>query len=119
MCLNIDFDSYDETKNYGDIMKLKNFDYKFKLLKLNEKVFENDLNVLTPNCNCFVCLTQYKRAYIHHLIKCKELNASILMNIHNIYQTKKLYEIYSGFKAQNQRNNYLMWFITTYCEVNN
>jgi tRNA-guanine family transglycosylase len=50
-----------------------------KLIDLNNKSFEVDSEVLKPGCECFTCKNNYTKAYIHHLLKCKELNASILI----------------------------------------
>ena len=113
--LNIEFMTFDKEKNYGSVNDIKNFNYKVNLLNLNDSNYENNMDILTINCNCFVCKTGYKKSYIHHLIKCKELNGTILLSIHNIYQGKKLHEDYISFKTDNERLNFLMWFLTTQC----
>jgi len=43
-----------------------------------------DFGPLTDNCGCYTC-THYTRAYLHHLIKAKEMLASTLATIHNEY----------------------------------
>ena len=53
---------------------------------------------ITKDCKCFSCLTGYKRSYLHHLFKCKELNGPIIVNIHNYFQTRELYEKLSEYK---------------------
>ena len=50
-----------------------------KIIDLNEKIFEKDSSVLKEKCGCFTCKNNYTKAYIHHLLKCKELNANILL----------------------------------------
>jgi len=61
--------------NIIDLAKKK----EIKLIDLNDRIFEVDSEVLKPGCDCFTCKSNYTKAYIHHLLKCKELNASILI----------------------------------------
>ncbi len=58
-------------------VQLNNVD--LKLLDLNDKIFETDTNIIKQGCQCFTCKGNYTRAYIHHLLKCKELNANLLL----------------------------------------
>lgn len=46
--------------------------------------FRNDLSPLDSECGCYSC-KNYSRAYIHHLFRAKEINASMLMSLHNEY----------------------------------
>jgi len=49
--------------------------------------FLRDTTVLIPGCSCPSCAQdKHTRAYIHHLINCKELLADILLFSHNLYQ---------------------------------
>jgi queuine tRNA-ribosyltransferase len=41
-----------------------------------------DFTPLDNECGCYAC-KNYTRAYIHHLFRAKELNAAILMSLHN------------------------------------
>lgn len=41
-----------------------------------------DFSPIYEGCTCYTC-KNYTKAYIHHLIKAKEINASILISIHN------------------------------------
>lgn len=113
--MNIDFDSYDESKSYGSIDEIERYDYNLNTLNMNDLKYESDIEILVKNCKCFVCQTGYKRAYIHHLYKCKELNGNILLALHNTFQAKKLYEDYKSITEQEKRNNYLLWIIKTFC----
>ena len=45
----------------------------------------HDAGPLDPACTCPVCTGGYTRAYLHHLVKSKEMLASILLSEHNIY----------------------------------
>lgn len=58
-------------------IKLSNVD--LKLLDLNDRVYETDTKIIKQDCQCFTCKSNYTRAYIHHLLKCKELNANLLL----------------------------------------
>ncbi len=53
--------------------------YEVSTLDLCDKIYETDTNLIKDNCACFTCENKYTRAYIHHLLKCKELNANILI----------------------------------------
>ena len=111
--LNINFNDFDNKKNYGDIKKIHNFNYIPKFLNINE--CENDLEILEKNCECYVCNTGYSRAYIQHLYKCKELNGNILTIIHNLYQVKKLNDILKN-SDEKTKINFFMWFLNNCCK---
>jgi len=57
-------------------------------LDLNKSTFLNPSadgkKPLDPKCNCFVC-QNYKRNYITHLLKAKEITAMRLLTFHNLY----------------------------------
>lgn len=61
-------------KNQKDF---KNFDV--KTLNLTNQLFAADTGILVDKCKCFTCSNGYTRAYIHHLLKCNELNGTILI----------------------------------------
>ena len=44
-----------------------------------------DAGPLDPLCTCPVCTGGYTRAYLHHLVRQKEMAASILLSMHNIH----------------------------------
>jgi queuine tRNA-ribosyltransferase len=44
--------------------------------------FRRDFTPLDPECDCYTC-AHYTRAYIHHLVKGKEMLAATLCTIHN------------------------------------
>ena len=47
--------------------------------------FAHDAGPLDAACSCPVCRGGYTRAYIHHLVRQKEMVGSILLSMHNIY----------------------------------
>ena len=52
-------------------------------INIRNAKFAEDLEPLDSECNCSVCQT-YSRAYLHHLIRAKEILGAMLMTEHNI-----------------------------------
>ena len=52
-------------------------------INIRNAKFAEDLNPLDSDCACSVCQT-YSRAYLHHLIRAKEILGAMLMTEHNI-----------------------------------
>ncbi len=52
-------------------------------LNLNNSKYKDDYSPIEPNCECYTCINHTK-AYIHHLLKAKELLAASLITIHNV-----------------------------------
>ncbi len=61
------------------------------IINMNNKKYENDLQPIDPECDCPVC-KGFSRAYIHHLIKAKEMLAARLCVMHNLYFYNSLME---------------------------
>ncbi len=53
--------------------------------------YERDFSSLDPNCDCYTC-KNYTRAYIHHLIKAKEILGARLLTLHNLRFLTRLME---------------------------
>ena len=53
--------------------------------------YERDFGPLDSECDCYAC-KNYTRAYIHHLIKAKEILGVRLLSIHNLNFLTKLME---------------------------
>jgi queuine tRNA-ribosyltransferase len=47
--------------------------------------FTHDAGPIDEACSCPVCQGGYTRAYIHHLVRQKEMVGSILLSMHNIH----------------------------------
>ena len=45
--------------------------------------YEHDFSPLDDECDCYTC-RNYTRAYLRHLVKCKEILGARLLSIHNI-----------------------------------
>ena len=115
-CLNINFEEFNKDKDYGKINDLPNFDYQPNLLDFNNIIYSKEIINITQNCKCFSCLTGYKRAYLFHLFKCKEVNGPIIVTIHNYFQVREFYNKLNELKEDKDKlNNFIMWFLTTQC----
>ena len=44
--------------------------------------YRADKRPLLPGCECYTC-ERYMRAYVHHLLQCREMTASVLLDAHN------------------------------------
>lgn len=53
-------------------------------LNLKNARFAHDHGPLDSKCTCPVCTGGYTRAYLHHLVKQKEMLGSILLSTHNL-----------------------------------
>ncbi len=54
-------------------------------MNLRNSCYKHDATPLDEQCGCPVCSAGYTRAYIHHLVRQHEMNASILLSQHNLY----------------------------------
>ncbi|MCH5169836.1 MAG: tRNA guanosine(34) transglycosylase Tgt [Oscillospiraceae bacterium] len=61
------------------------------IINMNNKKYENDMSPIDPECDCPAC-KNFSRAYIHHLIKAKEMLAARLCVMHNLYFYNSLME---------------------------
>ena len=53
------------------------------IIKIRNSQYRADTGKLDSNCNCPTC-RHHSRAYLHHLHRCNEIQASVLGTIHNI-----------------------------------
>ncbi len=60
---------------------------------------------LSKSCDCYVC-KNYSTAYLHHLVKSKEMLGAILMTYHNIHFYQKLMQT---IREQIELDNYDNW----------
>ncbi|CAK5023367.1 unnamed protein product [Meloidogyne enterolobii] len=67
----------------------------FSLIDLNEKKYLNEHKTLFPNCECYTCKlgNGYTRAYIGHLLLCKEMFGYTLLMLHNIYEWLRMFSL--------------------------
>jgi len=64
----------------------------FGKINLNQSKFLEDKNSLDRKCGCFVC-QNYKRNYLSHLIRAKEITGMKLLTFHNLYFFNNFVEI--------------------------
>lgn len=62
-----------------------------KHLNLNKTAFSHDFSPISADCDCYTC-KNVSRAYIHHLLRAKEILAGNLISIHNIRTMNRLME---------------------------
>jgi queuine tRNA-ribosyltransferase len=58
---------------------------------IRNATYQEDFSPLDPACDCYVC-RNHTRAYLRHLIKCREILGARLLTYHNLYFTLKLME---------------------------
>ena len=54
-------------------------------LNLWDEVYFEDFEPLSASCTCHAC-KNYKRSYVHHLLKSHEMLAGVLLMMHNLHQ---------------------------------
>ena len=52
-------------------------------INLRNSKFKEDFTPIEENCDCYTC-KHYTKAYIRHLVSCKETLGGSLLSIHNI-----------------------------------
>jgi len=63
----------------------------FGKIDLRKKKFLKEKTPLDPKCDCYTC-QNYKRNYLSHLIRAKEITGLKLLTFHNLYFFNKLIE---------------------------
>lgn len=58
-------------------------------LRIKNSCYRDDFTPIDPACRCYTC-SNFSRAYIRHLFMAREITATILMTIHNIFYYLKL-----------------------------
>ncbi len=66
------------------------FTHEGKFNILNQRFLE-DSQPLEPNCSCYTC-KNFTRAYLRHLLKCREITGLILLSYHNTHFLIRLVE---------------------------
>ena len=61
-------------------------------IKLKNSRFKDDITWLTATCPCYTCKT-FSKAYLHHLIKSKEMLWWMLLSLHNIAYLHHILEL--------------------------
>lgn len=74
-------------------------------MNLKNQTYEEDLRPIEEGCNC-PCCRSYSRAYVHHLLKAKEMLAMRLLVLHNLHFYNHLME---EIRAAIEEGNYDEW----------
>ncbi len=53
-------------------------------LRIKNACYRDDMSPIDPQCTCYACRT-VSRAYLRHLFLANEINACVLMTIHNLH----------------------------------
>jgi tRNA-guanine family transglycosylase len=61
------------------------------MLDLSKEEFKQSKEPIVKGCRCYTC-SNYNRAYINHMLEVKEMNANILIVIHNVTQFDLLFD---------------------------
>lgn len=64
-------------------------------MDLNKEEHKTEKAPLVEGCKCYTC-KNYTRAYIYHMLEVKEMNANILLAIHNVAMYDRFFEIIRG-----------------------
>lgn len=106
--------SNEETKEEFTNESLLSCEKQSKTLDLADKAFRKDSTVLTEGSDC-PATNSINRAYIYHLLDCKEMNATILLTLHNLHIYNKFFEAIRSHLESGTLSKYAEWFITTQC----
>jgi len=78
----------------------------FESLDLRKGSYQKDKQPLMENCQCYGC-KHFSRAYLHHLIKNKEILGIRLLTEHNLYF---VFTLFKGSRALIKRGKFkMMW----------
>ncbi|CAI2368515.1 unnamed protein product [Moneuplotes crassus] len=105
----------EETKEEFTSESLLSCVKKPKTLDLSDKAFRKDSTVLTEGSDC-PATNSINRSYIYHLLDCNEMNATILLTLHNLEIYNKFFEAIRLNIESKNLPKYAEWFITTQCE---
>ena len=62
------------------------------MLTLSDEEHKNSKEPIVQGCKCYTC-KNYNRAYLYHMLEVKEMNANILIAIHNVEQFDHFFQM--------------------------
>lgn len=87
-------------------------------INLLNGIFRLDEQPIEPDCPCQVC-QQHSRAYLHHLLKAKELLAAQLITIHNVaFMNRLLLAIREAIQTDTLAEEKEKWILMLSCGKN-
>lgn len=60
------------------------------VLRVRNAQYALDTRPIEEGCACYTCASGYSRAYLRHLDRCNEIQASVLGTIHNLHHYQQL-----------------------------
>jgi queuine tRNA-ribosyltransferase len=60
------------------------------VLRVRNARYAKDTRPIEEGCTCYTCASGYSRAYLRHLDRCNEIQASVLGTIHNLHYYQRL-----------------------------
>jgi queuine tRNA-ribosyltransferase len=60
------------------------------VLRVRNARYAQDTRPIEEDCACYTCASGYSRAYLRHLDRCNEIQASVLGTIHNLHHYQQL-----------------------------
>ena len=74
------------------------------------KEHERSVGPLVAGCTCYTCSRPHSRAYLHHLLKVREMNAQVLLEIHNTHHYMRFFESCRAAIRRGDFRRYREWF---------
>lgn len=93
----------------GALVKPQYNEGKKEHLNLNNSRFKTDFTPIEPDCSCYTC-RNHTKAYIHHLLKAKELLSASLITLHNVnFMNRLMNAIRKALKSDSLENEKKLW----------
>lgn len=54
-------------------------------IDLKDASFKEDFSIISKDCVCYSCTKGFTKAYLNHLLNCKEMTSSVLLMLHNLH----------------------------------
>ena len=74
------------------------------------KEYERSTEPLVAGCTCYTCSRPHSRAYLHHLLQVREMNAQVLLEIHNTHHYMKFFESCRAAIRRGHFQRFHKWF---------
>jgi len=86
-------------------------DKKAAYVDLFDEKYKGIAGPIQEKCDCYTC-KYHTMAYIHHMLKCDEMTAFVLIVIHNVHVYTKLFEkIHKILHDKSRLKSFITWFL--------
>ncbi len=75
---------------------------------LNDASFAKSKEPLVKSCKCYTC-QNYNCGYLHHLLDVKEMNATILLIIHNLFSYDEVFRVLR--EPSTDLDSFIHWYL--------